>query len=749
MLLQQQSNIFVLATEGGNITLTARNLDLVGSNLLAGVTNSGGNPTNRAGDIRLRATGTITATQDSVIGNAVFGTGIGGNIEIQAGSLSLLDGTFVGNPLIGEGIAGNVVIDVRDRITIRGLSPDNRRASGILSSISLSGRGRGGDVQIAADVVSIDQGAGILGVHSGQGNSGNITVNARSAILVDGGAVVSDRVLPSTISSNISGSGNSGMIQLTTPLLQVTNGANITAQVLGQGNSGGIVVNARDAIALDGTDPFQGNAVIGGIFTSLLGGNGNGGNIQLSTGSLSITNGAQINSYTNGIGNAGNISIQARSGIVVDGEGLVSSVRADGLQVPISSGIDSSVLADGSGQGGTIQIQAESLRVTNGAGVTSNTLGQGNAGNIIIKTHKGVEVGGSDRSGEFRSIIASKVFFDESTPSFAQGTGQGGTIQIQADTISLFNKGGIEADSNSPQGSAGNINLTANIISLDTNAVIAASTNVNTGGNISLNARDYILLRRNSLISASGGLNAFDQQGTGDGGNITINTGFLIAAPNENSDIRASAFSGRGGQVTVNAQGIFWFVPRSREELQRLLGTNDPTQLDSRRLITNDITAISQGNPDLNGLVVFNTPDINLSRGLANLPVTLTDPTQQIDQRCTARQTRQANSFIVTGRGGIASSPFDALQDESVLAEWVEVQRAGRQRAKGGREVGGDLPSRSSPSSLSPSPSQSLLEANSWVRSPDGTIYLVASIPIMLGRAGWQLMPDCSLLHEP
>ena len=66
-----------------------------------------------------------------------------------------------------------------------------------------------------------------------------------------------------------------------------------------------------------------------------------------------------------------------------------------------------------------------------------------------------------------------------------------------------------------------------------------------------------------------------------DGGNIDINTQFLIAAPNTNSDIIANAASGRGGAINITASGIFGLTVR------------DQLTFD------NDITAFSELEPAL------------------------------------------------------------------------------------------------------------------------------------------------------
>jgi large exoprotein involved in heme utilization and adhesion len=73
-------------------------------------------------------------------------------------------------------------------------------------------------------------------------------------------------------------------------------------------------------------------------------------------------------------------------------------------------------------------------------------------------------------------------------------------------------------------GSGGNLSVTANALTLDHQGQLIAETTSSDGGNINLNVRDILLLRRNSLISASAGT----AQAGGDGGNVTIKAGFVV-----------------------------------------------------------------------------------------------------------------------------------------------------------------------------------------------------------------------------
>jgi large exoprotein involved in heme utilization and adhesion len=77
--------------------------------------------------------------------------------------------------------------------------------------------------------------------------------------------------------------------------------------------------------------------------------------------------------------------------------------------------------------------------------------------------------------------------------------------------------------------------------------VITAAAAGGDKGNITIESQD-IQMRRGSAITTNA-------TGASAGGNIIINTDTLAAL--ENSDITANALNNRGGNVSINAQGIF------------------------------------------------------------------------------------------------------------------------------------------------------------------------------------------------
>lgn len=237
-------------------------------------------------------------------------------------------------------------------------------------------------------------------------------------------------------------------------------------------------------------------------------------------------------------------------------------------------------------------------------------------------------------------------------------------------------------------------------------------------------------MRRNSQISATAGT----AEAGGDGGSIFIEAegGFLLSVPNENSDITANAFEGEGGRVEITAQGIFGFVPRSSAELRQLLGTSDPSQLDPARLPTNDITAISQTNPDLSGQVTLNTLAPNLNLEAVELPV-VSEGTE-VAQGCQVDSDQPQSTFVVTGRGGVPPLPGEALDSRDIEVGLVTLDLADEGTAEPGQSPNAVLPAASEPS---------VVEAQGWIRDAGGNVHLVADASEATLQQPWSRPANC------
>ncbi|MBE9103576.1 S-layer family protein [Nostoc cf. edaphicum LEGE 07299] len=601
--------------------------------------------------------------ESEIVGNA-------GNIYIKAASVSLANGANIYNQNSGKlGNAGNVIIQARGSVSFDGVSIDKSSTSGVFSFLGSDTVGRGGNISITTETLSLTNGAQVASSTYGQGDAGNITIDARNTVYFDN----------STIFSRVEekGRGQGGDIRISAKSLSLSNNAQLLASTLGQGNAGSIIIDTADTVFLDGNRTFA-------LSTLEKTGEGRGGDIRITTRALSLSNGAQLASSSDGNGNAGNIIINAQETVSLSGDDNIAFSTLDD---------------DGKGQGGDINITTTSLSLTNGAQLAASTFGKGNAGNVNIDAQD-ITFAGVGRNGLFSGAFSSVE---------SGAVGDGGNINITTGSLSL-NSGFLSASSLG-EGKAGNVKVEADSIRLDQGGIVSLTTSGN-GGDIVVSAKDIFLLRRESLISTTAGI----AQAGGNGGNITINTPFLVAVPNENSNITANAFKGSGGKVTINATGIFGMTVLSREDLVRLLGTNDLAELDLQKL-PSSITAISQTSPTLNGQVTINTPDTDPSRGLIQLPSNLVDASQQIAQGCTPRGRQNASRFIATGRGGLPQSPNEPLRGRAVITGWVDLPAQAT-------AITDKLSTASMTKSTDP-----IVEAQGWIADANGNIMLVAQSP--------------------
>ena len=141
------------------------------------------------------------------------------------------------------------------------------------------------------------------------------------------------------------GIGKGGNINLEAASLSVTNGAKLASSTFGQGDAGNVFIIVRDIASFDGVTP-DGSFSSGAFSTVNLGASGKGGNLELSVGSLAVTNGAELNASTFGQGDAGNVRLTIQGAASFDG------TTPNGR---FSSGIFSSVNEGITGQGGNVE----------------------------------------------------------------------------------------------------------------------------------------------------------------------------------------------------------------------------------------------------------------------------------------------------------------------------------------------------------------------------------------------------------
>lgn len=226
----------------------------------------------------------------------------------------------------------------------------------------------------------------------------------------------------------------------------------------------------------------------------------------------------------------------------------------------------------------------------------------------------------------------------------------GGSIQIKADNLNLSNGGKIVTSGDSG-GDAGNITLdVADTITLD-------------NGNPPVNTPFLEPILQNT--AGETGIFASSVAGSiGNGGSIDVRAGSIEFI--NNGAIAAVTQAGTGGNITINAESLLGIEARPLNNL------------------TNDINASSKF--DLDGTVNINTPDVNPTDGATELPVNRIKEQNQVAQTCSSNQAIGiANNLLLTGKGGLSTSPVAPLSSESII-EKIE-HRASAAKVEGHQEV--------------------------------------------------------------
>jgi filamentous hemagglutinin family protein len=336
---------------------------------------------------------------------------------------------------------------------------------------------------------------------------------------------------------------------------------------------------------------FVDSVVRSGILRGVGTQNSQAGNILITANTLSLTDGAQIDSSIAGIGNAGNIEIEAQR-VTLTG----SSIEGANTPTPREeiSAIRSTVSDTATGSGGTISIRSPRVEISGGAGITASTLGTGKAGNISIVTDSFLLSGTTSESLQPSSImstvepsatgnggnidvIANDAILIENGAGLtasAFGIGRAGIIQLSSENRIVFrgqNRAGVGSTANARVGNNA-ISIIPNMSGERSNAITVKAGNelrledgaqINAGtsnsadsGNISITAPNITITGATAMSNLarypSGVFTTTENGSSGRGGDIEISTSsFLI----EEGGVLTSRSLGEGlaGNIFLNA----------------------------------------------------------------------------------------------------------------------------------------------------------------------------------------------------
>ena len=595
----------------------------------------------------------------------------GGVVTAPAGRIEL--GSVADNSLVTFDSLGSATY--KNETQFQDITLDN------LASINVSGS-RGGDINLQGNKIKILNGSVISSDTLGSANGGKIEINATESLEIIGSDATKQNtdqtliqstgiILPvsSRITSNTFGRGNGSDIKIVTNNLFLLDGAEVELQTIenpetpGQirGKAGNLLIRVSESIVMDGARPLlgitdnaeqlvsvvqlsldqaiefnQGSTISTSSFS-----NGAGGDINILTNNLSIKEGGLIASspFRSGVG--GNISISAIESITVEG----ISTRTGSANSLITSN------AFGSGKGGNLDIRSdEKLTIKDGAGITANTFGLATAGNIAVKASE-IELSSVSVASQLGSFISTQT----------TANGNAGDLTINTGDLTILDGASITVEGTG-SGSPGNLEINANSVDLSDRATITAATASGSGGNIRLQVKENLTLRKNSTISSQA-------IGNANGGNIDIDANFVIAVPGENSDILTKAIQGDGGDITINTQRIFGLAE----------GRSQPKNS------TNDIDASSEFG--LSGSVETSAPEFEVNPDVFKWSSDGIDAIALLNNSFC--RISKNSSYYVTGRGGIPLVIEGDFASNDTWEDWriMDVEEDEGTERRGDRET--------------------------------------------------------------
>ncbi|MBT9311055.1 two-partner secretion domain-containing protein [Leptothoe kymatousa] len=697
----------------GDLIVKAANLRVIdedgtdeNSVLLLSIGVNGGN----GGDITLDVQDTLLLDR-GVIGTFADGeerVGSAGNIRITATDFAGVNGvnistaTIANEPGSTTGDAGNIVIDLGGRLEMSGsrLLNDGRLLTSLIASNAFgeNSSGNAGRIQITAAELALLDGAFISSSTSGQGQSGDITLDIKHAALLNGTSPFGLNFVSSGLLSSTSGRGDGGDIRLRAGRLAITDGAIIVAATSGAGNAGNVILEIEDRVQIDGTDPIGVASLIAA--SSTVNATGDGGDIRITANNLEVMGGARLSSsLSNTSGRAGNLMLNITETLRIQGANL--EMPPNDRDLERRSAVLSNIQATGDGMGGDIIITATNLIVADGGTLDASVLGRGAAGDIVLNitetarfegvapdglpsgTSAAVAINAQGTGGDLR-ITASNlevlagaqlktsvfgvgdagdiVFNIAETARFEgvnpvnsdfpsgvfsnvepEGNGNGGDIQIVAQRLEITEDAFLSA-TNVGGGETGNIAIALQgpFLLANRGSISTATREASTGGNVDVFAQSIRLLDDGNIFATA-------RTVAGSGGSITLTADSIVAL--DDSDILAFASQGRGGTISLNTPAFF--------------GEN--LQLSPRLTTVEEFQAL-----DNNGRV-----DVNVSGGLASGSVTLPeaslvennlgelsdnflDPDSLTASSCIARQNEATGYFVIAAGEQLSQQPEDS-----------------------------------------------------------------------------------------
>lgn len=193
---------------------------------------------------------------------------------------------------------------------------------------------------------------------SGIGNAGDIDINAKNMNFTDA----------TQLSADSNGAGKGGQVFIhNADKVSIQNGSLISANSNAEGSGGVVTIHAKN-VTLDGKNLNTFTGIAANAKST-----GQAGQVNVQASTLTIQGGAEMNSSTFGAGDANSVNVVAEE-LTIDGKNNTFG----------PTGIGSRANPNSSGQAGSIIVTANSINLINGGAISSATSSTGNAGAVNV-----------------------------------------------------------------------------------------------------------------------------------------------------------------------------------------------------------------------------------------------------------------------------------------------------------------------------------------------------------------------------
>ncbi|HIF95839.1 MAG TPA: filamentous hemagglutinin N-terminal domain-containing protein, partial [Myxococcales bacterium] len=603
---------------GGSVVLRGGRLELEAAEVSAGGPGGGGVDLGFTGDVALTAFRFGSLVFPSSIIDRSSGP-LANGIRLEAGTLSLNDFARI------VSTEGELVIRSPGAVRL-----ENGASIQTLTQYDASGPAvDAGDIDLEAgslDLLSGGQIASLTGRDPSTPDAqaaGDIYIVVEDAFRIAGGLSILDRQTGQIL------------VQRSGVLARALDGATADARggnidvrtgSLDMSQSASISASARNAatagkieIRADTSIRLSGGVqLLGEELTEISsrGVEGGAGDLLVDAPQIEVLEGAAISATSQREGDAGNVTIIADR-LRVSGR----STPGAGVANPPQPSAIYSEAPQVAGAAGNLNITlAESLEVSNGGVLSVRTRGSGSAGVVVVRVERGsIE------------ITTGGLVLSESAASGA-GAGSAGSLMLfAAEDLRITDGGALAATANAVD--AGDIRLEAGGELTLVDGLVTTRSESALGGNIQLDAGSLVHLVRSAVETDVGGL--------GDGGNIRLGGG----GPNvpdpprfavlNASRLTATAEINQGGFISISA-GQYLESPGSRVDA-------------------------SSGNPEKNGIVELVAPELEVSGNLEVLPSAYLDVSVVLQEHCAGGRGDRGSSLTLAGRPNIGPEPAGYL----------------------------------------------------------------------------------------